>query len=145
MLKFRSMVVDAEAKMKEIEHLNEAEGPNFKITHDPRITRVGNFIRKTSLDELPQLLNVIRGHMSLVGPRPMSQRDVELFDKGIQRKRFSVKPGLTCIWQISGRSNLSFEKWLELDLQYIDEWNLWMDLKILFKTVPVVLKGSGAV
>ncbi|MEJ2455006.1 MAG: sugar transferase [Candidatus Thiodiazotropha sp.] len=145
MLKFRSMVVDAEAKLKEIEHLNEAEGPNFKIAHDPRITRVGRFIRKTSLDELPQLLNVIRGHMSLVGPRPMSQRDVELFDRGIQRKRFSVKPGLTCIWQISGRSNLSFEKWLELDLQYIDDWNLWMDLKILFKTVPVVLKGSGAV
>ncbi len=145
MMKFRSMVVDAEAKLKEIEHLNEAEGPNFKIARDPRITRVGNFIRKTSLDELPQLLNVIRGHMSLVGPRPMSQRDVELFDRGIQRKRFSVKPGLTCIWQISGRSNLSFEKWLELDLKYIDEWNLWMDLKILFKTIPVVLKGSGAV
>jgi exopolysaccharide biosynthesis polyprenyl glycosylphosphotransferase len=145
MLKFRSMVVDAEAKLKEVEHLNEAEGPNFKIADDPRITRVGKFIRKTSLDELPQLLNVIRGHMSLVGPRPMSQRDVELFDKGIQRKRFSVKPGLTCIWQISGRSNLSFERWLELDLKYIDEWNLWMDLKILFKTVPVVLRGSGAV
>lgn len=145
MLKFRSMVVDAEAKLKEIEHMNEAEGPNFKIAHDPRITRVGRIIRKTSLDELPQLLNVIRGHMSLVGPRPMSQRDVELFDKGIQRKRFSVKPGLTCIWQISGRSNLSFEKWLELDLKYIDEWDLWMDLKILLKTVPVVLKGSGAV
>jgi exopolysaccharide biosynthesis polyprenyl glycosylphosphotransferase len=145
MLKFRSMVVDAEAKLKEIEHLNEAEGPNFKIAHDPRITRVGRFIRKTSLDELPQLLNVIRGHMSLVGPRPMSQRDVELFDRGIQRKRFSVKPGLTCIWQISGRSNLSFERWLELDLKYIDEWNLWMDLKILFMTIPVVLKGSGAV
>ena len=145
MLKFRSMVVDAEARLKEIEHLNEAEGPNFKIAKDPRITRVGGFLRKTSLDELPQLLNVIRGHMSLVGPRPMSQRDVELFDKGIQRKRFSVKPGLTCIWQISGRSNLSFERWLELDLKYIDEWNLWMDLKILFLTIPVVLKGSGAV
>jgi len=145
MLKFRSMVVDAEARLKEIEHLNEAEGPNFKIAKDPRITRVGAFLRITSLDELPQLLNVIRGHMSLVGPRPMSQRDVELFDKGIQRKRFSVKPGLTCIWQISGRSNLSFERWLELDLKYIDEWNLWMDLKILIMTIPVVLRGSGAV
>ncbi len=145
MLKFRSMVVDAEAKMKEIEHLNEAEGPIFKIERDPRVTRIGDFIRKTSLDEFPQLLNVIRGHMSLVGPRPMSQRDVELFDSGIQRKRFSVKPGLTCIWQISGRSNLPFEKWLELDLKYIDEWSLWLDLKILLLTVPVVLKGSGAV
>jgi exopolysaccharide biosynthesis polyprenyl glycosylphosphotransferase len=145
MMKFRSMVVDAEARLKEIEHLNEAEGPNFKIAKDPRITRVGGVLRKTSLDELPQLLNVIRGHMSLVGPRPMSQRDVELFDKGIQRKRFSVKPGLTCIWQISGRSNLSFERWLELDLKYIDEWNLWMDLKILLMTIPVVLRGSGAV
>lgn len=145
MLKFRSMVVDAEAKMKEIEHLNEAEGPIFKIERDPRVTRVGEFIRKTSLDEFPQLLNVIRGHMSLVGPRPMSQRDVELFDTGIQRKRFSVKPGLTCIWQISGRSNLPFEKWLELDLKYIDGWSLWLDLKILLLTIPIVLKGSGAV
>ncbi|MBA1333362.1 polyprenyl glycosylphosphotransferase, partial [Candidatus Endoriftia persephone str. Guaymas] len=104
MYKFRSMVVDAEAKLKEIEHLNEAEGPIFKIEKDPRITRVGHFIRKTSLDELPQLLNVLRGHMSLVGPRPMSQRDVGLFERGIQRKRFSVKPGLTCLWAIKGRS-----------------------------------------
>ncbi len=145
MYKFRSMVVDAEARLKEIEHLNEAEGPNFKIADDPRITRVGKFIRKTSLDELPQLINVLFGHMTIVGPRPMSVRDVNLFDKGVQRKRFSVRPGLTCLWQISGRSNLSFEKWLELDLAYIDNWSLALDMQILVKTIPVLLKGEGAV
>ncbi len=145
MIKFRSMSVDAEEKIKDLEDMNEAEGPNFKITNDPRITRVGKYIRKLSLDELPQLFNVIRGQMSLVGPRPMSLRDVALFDKGIQRKRFSVKPGLTCIWQISGRSNLSFEKWLELDLEYIENWSLGLDMKILVKTIPVVLLSKGAV
>lgn len=145
MYKFRSMAVDAEEKLKEIEHLNEAEGPIFKISNDPRITRVGRFLRKTSLDELPQLINVFRGEMSLVGPRPMSTRDVDRFDKGIQRKRFSVRPGLTCLWQISGRSNLSFDEWLELDLKYIDEWSLWLDIKILIQTIPAVIKGEGAV
>jgi exopolysaccharide biosynthesis polyprenyl glycosylphosphotransferase len=145
MYKFRSMRQDAEQKLKEIEHLNEAEGPIFKIANDPRITRVGKFIRRTSLDELPQLFNVIRGHMSLVGPRPMSVRDVDLFDKGVQRKRFSVRPGLTCLWQVSGRSSLPFTKWLELDLEYIDNWTLGLDFKILLKTIPTVLKGSGAV
>jgi exopolysaccharide biosynthesis polyprenyl glycosylphosphotransferase len=145
MIKFRSMHVDAEERMKEIEHLNEAEGPIFKIENDPRVTRVGKFLRKTSLDELPQLFNVIRGEMSLVGPRPMSIRDVNLFEKGIQRKRFSVKPGLTCIWQISGRSNLPFEKWLELDLKYIESWTLWLDVVILLKTMPAVLLSKGAV
>lgn len=145
MIKFRTMCVDAEAKIKELEHLNEASGPIFKMKNDPRVTRVGHFLRKTSLDELPQLLNVLRGHMSLIGPRPMSLRDVDLFDRGIQRKRFSVRPGLTCIWQISGRSDLPFEKWLELDLQYIDNWSLWLDIKILALTIPAVLKGSGAV
>jgi len=145
MYKFRSMHEGSEQKLKEIEHLNEAEGPIFKIANDPRVTRVGRFLRRTSLDELPQLINVLRGHMSLVGPRPMSLRDVNLFDKGTQRKRFSVRPGLTCLWQISGRSNLPFAKWLELDLAYIDSWSLGLDLKILFKTIPVVLKGSGAV
>lgn len=145
MVKFRTMCIDAEQKLKELEHLNEADGPIFKMKRDPRVTRVGAFLRKTSLDEIPQLLNVLRGHMSLIGPRPMSMRDVDLFDRGIQRKRFSVKPGLTCIWQISGRSDLPFEKWLELDLEYIDNWSLWLDIKILVLTVPAVLKGSGAV
>jgi exopolysaccharide biosynthesis polyprenyl glycosylphosphotransferase len=144
LLKFRSMYVDAEERIKDIEHLNEADGPIFKIKNDPRVTRVGRFIRKTSLDELPQLLNVLRGHMSLVGPRPMSIRDVNLFDKGIQRKRFSVRPGITCIWQVSGRSDLPFEKWLELDLKYIDNWSLLLDFQILLKTIPAVLRGSGA-
>jgi exopolysaccharide biosynthesis polyprenyl glycosylphosphotransferase len=144
MYKFRSMHVDAEARLAEIEHLNEAEGPIFKIKNDPRVTRVGRFLRKTSIDELPQLINVLRGEMSLVGPRPMSQRDVNLFDRGIQRKRFSVQPGITCIWQISGRSNLPFEKWLELDLEYIGNWSFWLDISILLKTLPAILKSKGA-
>ncbi|MFC1877168.1 sugar transferase [Thermodesulfobacteriota bacterium] len=144
MIKFRSMIIGSEEMLKDIEHLNEAEGPVFKIKSDPRVTRVGRFLRKTSLDELPQLFNVLRGEMSLVGPRPMSIRDVELFDKGIQRKRFSVKPGLTCIWQISGRSNLPFHTWIELDLKYIETWSLWLDLKILLQTLPAVLMSKGA-
>jgi len=145
MFKFRSMYIDAEERLQELEHLNEADGPIFKIQDDPRVTKVGRFIRKTSIDELPQLINVLRGEMSLVGPRPMSQRDVKLFDRGVQRKRFSVQPGLTCLWQVSGRSNLSFEKWLELDLEYIANWSFWLDIKILFRTIPAVLKFNGAV
>ena len=144
MIKFRSMYTDAEERMKEIEHLNEAEGPIFKIANDPRVTAVGRFIRRTSLDELPQLINVFKGDMSLVGPRPMSVRDVNGFDKGIQRKRFSVRPGIACLREISGRSELTFERWLELDLQYIDTWSLGLDLQILMRTIPAVLKGSGA-
>jgi len=143
--KFRTMVVDAEKRMRDIEHLNEASGPVFKIKNDPRITPLGRFLRKTSFDELPQLLNVLAGHMSLVGPRPLPVRDYEGFNEDWQRRRFSVKPGITCLWQVQGRSSISFEKWMELDLQYIDKWSLWLDFQILLQTIPAVLKGSGAV
>jgi exopolysaccharide biosynthesis polyprenyl glycosylphosphotransferase len=145
--KFRTMVVNAEDKLEEIEHLNEVSGPVFKIKKDPRLTPIGSFLRKTSIDELPQLLDVLRGEMSLVGPRPLQLRDYDLFTQSCedwQRCRFSVLPGITCLWQINGRSLLPFEKWMELDLQYVRKWSLWLDLKILAKTVPVVLKGSGA-
>ena len=142
--KFRTMVVDAEKRMKDIEHLNEVSGPVFKIKNDPRITPIGKFLRKTSIDELPQLFNVLKGDMSLVGPRPLPLRDYEGFSEDWQRRRFSVRPGVTCLWQIGGRSSISFEQWMELDLQYIDRWSLLLDFKILLKTIPAVLKGSGA-
>lgn len=144
MIKFRSMYADAEQRLAEIEHLNEAEGPIFKMKNDPRVTRVGRFIRRTSIDELPQLINVLIGQMSLIGPRPMSTRDVSRFSKGVQRARFSVRPGLACLREISGRSALSFDQWLALDLKYINEWSLWLDLKILILLIPAVLKGDGA-
>lgn len=143
--KFRTMVVDAEKRMREIEHLNEVSGPVFKVKNDPRITPIGRILRKTSLDELPQLFNVLTGQMSLVGPRPLPVRDYEGFNEDWHRRRFSVKPGITCLWQIQGRSSISFEKWMELDLQYIDKWSLWLDLQILMQTIPAVLRGSGAV
>jgi exopolysaccharide biosynthesis polyprenyl glycosylphosphotransferase len=145
MLKFRTMIDGSEQLQASLESLNEAQGPVFKIANDPRITRVGRMLRRTSLDEIPQLLQVIRGDMSLVGPRPLPLRDVNLFDQGIQRRRFSVRPGLTCLWQISGRSNLDFSKWLELDLLYIENWSLSLDLKILLRTIPAVFRGTGAV
>jgi exopolysaccharide biosynthesis polyprenyl glycosylphosphotransferase len=144
MLKFRTMVADAERRIHELEHLNEASGPVFKIRNDPRLTPVGALLRKTSLDELPQLLNVVKGDLSLVGPRPLPVRDYEGFDQDRHRRRFSVRPGITCLWQIGGRSDVSFERWMELDMLYIDSWSLWLDLKILCKTIPVVLRGTGA-
>jgi exopolysaccharide biosynthesis polyprenyl glycosylphosphotransferase len=142
--KFRTMVVDAEQKMQQIQHLNEVSGPVFKIKNDPRITPVGRLLRRTSIDELPQLLNVFLGDMSLVGPRPLPVRDYEGFNEDWQRRRFSVKPGITCLWQVKGRSAIPFEEWMELDLQYIDGWSLWLDVKILLQTIPAVLRGSGA-
>jgi exopolysaccharide biosynthesis polyprenyl glycosylphosphotransferase len=142
--KFRTMVPDAERKLSEIQHLNEVSGPVFKITNDPRMTPMGRFLRKTSIDELPQLFNVLKGEMSLVGPRPLPVRDYEGFSQDWQRRRFSVRPGITCLWQVGGRSSVAFEKWMELDLQYIDKWSLWLDFQILLRTIPAVLRGSGA-
>jgi exopolysaccharide biosynthesis polyprenyl glycosylphosphotransferase len=145
MYKFRTMVPDAEDRQAELESCNEARGPVFKIRNDPRITAIGRLLRRTSLDELPQFLNVLRGEMSLVGPRPLPKRDVSRFDSAAFMRRFSVKPGLTCLWQISGRNNMNFTLWMQQDLTYIDNWSLALDLSILARTIPAVLKGTGAV
>jgi exopolysaccharide biosynthesis polyprenyl glycosylphosphotransferase len=143
MLKFRSMHVDAEDRLASLQALNEASGPVFKMRNDPRVTRVGRFIRRTSLDELPQFLNVFSGEMSIVGPRPPVPAEVKKYQRW-QRRRLSVKPGITCTWQVSGRSDISFDQWMKLDLEYIDTWSLWQDIQICFRTVPAVLLSRGA-
>jgi lipopolysaccharide/colanic/teichoic acid biosynthesis glycosyltransferase len=145
MLKFRTMVSDAEQRKHEIESLNEMGGPVFKVTNDPRVTPFGRWLRKYSVDELPQLINVLRGEMSLVGPRPLPVDEVSRFDDLAHRRRLSVRPGLTCLWQVSGRNEVrDFKEWVRLDLEYIDNWSLWLDVKILWRTIPAVLAGTGA-
>ncbi|MBN1793423.1 MAG: sugar transferase [Candidatus Omnitrophica bacterium] len=142
--KFRTMVEGAEEKKGELLCYNEMEGPAFKMTRDPRVTRVGTFLRASSMDELPQLWNVLRGDMSLVGPRPPIPTEVEQYDAW-QRRRLSMRPGITCLWQVNGRNHISnFDEWMKLDLDYIDRWSLWLDCKILFKTIPAVLASNGA-
>ena len=143
MYKFRSMYIDAEDRLQELMHLNEQSGPAFKIKDDPRITKVGKFIRKTSLDELPQLFNVLKGDMSLVGPRPAIPREVEQYT-AYQKQRLFVKPGLTCIWQVSGRNNIEFNQWVELDIEYIKTRSLWLDLKLILLTIPALLGDENA-
>lgn len=140
--KFRTMVVNAEELKEKLMALNEQDGPVFKIKNDPRITRIGKFLRKTSLDELPQFFNVIFGDMSIVGPRPPIPSEVEQYERAIIR-RLSVNPGITCIWQVSGRNNISFDRWMEMDMEYIDNWSLSLDLKIILKTVKIVFRGDG--
>ena len=143
MAKFRSMHVDAEEQLASLLHLNEVDGPVFKIREDPRVTRVGRWLRRSSLDELPQLINVLAGHMSLVGPRPPVPAEVAEY-RPLDRVRLSVKPGITCLWQISGRCEVGFDRWMELDRAYIARLSLWLDLSILLRTARVVLTGRGA-
>jgi exopolysaccharide biosynthesis polyprenyl glycosylphosphotransferase len=143
--KFRTMVNNAEQFKHELEAMNEMRGPVFKVTNDPRVTRIGKWLRRYSLDELPQLFNVLRGEMSLVGPRPLPVDEVRRFNDLAHRRRLSVKPGITCLWQISGRNQIAdFKEWVRLDLEYIDNWSLWLDLKILLRTIPAVLTTTGA-
>ncbi|QZY55328.1 sugar transferase [Crassaminicella profunda] len=143
MYKFRSMVSNAEELLEKLKHQNEMSGPVFKIKEDPRITKIGRFIRKTSIDELPQLINVLLGDMSLVGPRPPIPREVIQYTPH-QKQRLLVKPGLTCIWQVSGRNNIGFDKWVEMDIEYIRKRNFWVDLKLIFKTIPVLFGDENA-
>lgn len=143
MFKFRTMSEDAESRRDDLESSNEADGPVFKIKSDPRVTRVGGYLRRWSLDELPQFVNVLRGEMSLVGPRPPLPSEVETYNSW-ERQRLLAKPGLTCIWQVNGRSDVDFQSWVEMDLEYIANWRPGLDLELLAKTVPAVLKRDGA-
>ena len=143
MYKFRTMIPNADRLKDSLKEMNEMDGPVFKIKNDPRITPLGQFLRKTSIDELPQLFNVLKGDMSLVGPRPPLSKEVVQYDSW-QRRRLSMKPGITCLWQIGGRNDISFSRWMEMDLNYIDNWSLWLDTKILAKTIPVVISRKGA-
>lgn len=143
MYKFRSMVSNAEELLEELMEQNEMDGPVFKIKEDPRITRVGKFIRKTSIDELPQLFNILTGDMSIVGPRPAIPHEVAEYND-YQKQRLLVKPGLTCIWQVSGRNSIGFDEWIDMDLEYIEKRNLWMDIKLIFKTVRVLFGDDNA-
>ena len=143
MYKFRSMVSNAEELLEELMEHNEMDGPVFKIKDDPRITKVGKFIRKTSVDELPQLFNILKGDMSIVGPRPAIPHEVAEYND-YQRQRLLVKPGLTCIWQVSGRNSIGFDEWVDMDLEYIEKRNLWMDIKLIFKTVGVLFGDEHA-
>jgi exopolysaccharide biosynthesis polyprenyl glycosylphosphotransferase len=145
MWKFRTMHQGAEAQRQELEARNEMDGPVFKIANDPRIFAFGRWLRRTSMDELPQLINVLRGEMSLVGPRPLPVYEIQRIEKHAQRRRLSVKPGLTCLWQVTGRNGIkNFEEWVALDLKYIDNWSFWLDLRILVQTLPAVIRGIGA-
>ena len=143
MYKFRSMYVDAEDRLADLIHLNEQNGPAFKIKDDPRVTRVGKVLRKTSLDEIPQLLNVLKGDMSLVGPRPALPREVEQYTE-YQMQRLFIKPGITCIWQVSGRNSVDFDQWIEMDIEYIKKRNLIFDFKLILMTIPVLLGDKNA-
>ena len=143
LIKFRTMMDGAEDKLWEIRHLNEMSGPVFKMRNDPRVTLLGKYLRKYSLDEIPQFWNVIKGEMSIVGPRAPLIEEVAFYSLR-ERRRLSVKPGITCLWQVSGRSEIDFHKWMDLDLEYIDNWSLWLDLRIMLKTIPAVFTGKGA-
>ncbi len=141
--KFRTMCNDAEQKKTQLTQLNEMSGPVFKIKDDPRVTSVGRFLRKYSIDELPQFFNILKGDMSLVGPRPPLPSEVIHYEPW-QHRKLSVKPGITCIWQVNGRNAIDFEDWMRLDLQYIDNWSLWLDTKLILQTIPAVMKSRGA-
>jgi lipopolysaccharide/colanic/teichoic acid biosynthesis glycosyltransferase len=137
------MVVDAEKLKEKLMKMNEQTGPVFKMKHDPRITRIGRFIRKYSIDELPQLINILRGDMTIVGPRPALPTEVAQY-KVWQRRRLSVRPGLTCYWQVGGSNAIGFEEWMRLDLRYVDHWSLSVDMRLILQTFPVVVLGKGA-